>query len=1177
MGRRLNLSSSFLLLLVIHQKPQKIVTTLAHMLKGTAYFVWVFLLFFTFIGRAQEGNLHFAKVPISKDTLIIDSLTIYSPSFKAFCNGQEVNENSYYFNGITREFYFRGSCSDSLFLAYRVFSIDFSKIYQNKDTSIVFKSKGNQDDFIYQLDVPKDDFFGGSAIQKSGSISRGISFGNSQDLSINSSLNLQLAGDISPDMKILATITDDNIPIQPDGNTNRLQEFDQVFIQLYGEQYKIIAGDFWLKKPKGHFMNYNKRAQGLYGQYKWKDDNGGNWMVQGAGALSKGKFARNVIQGVEGNQGPYRLVGNENEPFIIVLSGTEQVYLDGKLMERGQEFDYVINYNTSEVTFTPRNQITRDVRIVIEFQYTDQNYARSLFQGSVHYEGDKFEYWLNMYSEQDAKNQTLQQDLTLSQRQLLSEIGDSLHLARISSIDSIGFTGNQVTYKMIDSLGIDSVLVYSVNADSAIYRAFFTEVGEGNGDYIFDRFTAVGRVFRWVAPINGVRQGNYSPARLIVTPKRTSMITTGAKYTFSDKFHITTEFSGTNRDLNTFSNLDSDDNGAFGNNTRLVGTFDLVKNDSVVKWKLITEAEVEYRTANFEPIERYRSVEFDRDWNVRGRGYQGSELLANATAKFENAEHGYLGVEAQNFTLGSDYQGNRGRLFGDWNKNGFKAFWDGSYLGAQTENANSYLRHISEFSKSFKHFRVGFKDDHELNTFVQGDSLMTSNSYQWYDWQVYLAEADSAENNFKLFYRERYDRRSDSSLLVSAATARSIGASYNWISNAHSKLNTMASYRVLTIDDENLISDQPENTLLGRVDYNLRLWKGALTANTFYEVGSGLELRREFLYIEVNAGQGVYTWIDYNGDGIKDLNEFEIAQYPDQANYIRVYTPTNDYVRTYSNEFNQSFFWRPERMWANEKGLKKFASRFSNQARFRISRKTSIQDVNSFNPVSRQLSDTSLLSFNSTVRNTLFFNRTNSIFGADYTFSDMGSKILLANGFDGRTHQFHQLNTRWNLKKKFTLTSSVEIGDRGSSADYTTGRDFLIYYWKLEPSIIYQPNTTFRISLDLRQENKINDEVFGGEVAVIQDIGMQLKYNQAEKGSLQGGINAVNITYDGAQNNALAFEMLESLRPGLNFTWNLGYQRSISKNLQISIQYNGRKSEDNSAIHAGGVEVRAFF
>ncbi len=53
--------------------------------------------------------------------------------------------------------------------------------------------------------------------------------------------------------------------------------------------------------------------------------------------------------------------------------------------------------------------------------------------------------------------------------------------------------------------------------------------------------------------------------------------------------------------------------------------------------------------------------------------------------------------------------------------------------------------------------------------------------------------------------------------------------------------------------------------------------------------------------------------------------------------------------------------------------------------------------------------------------------------------------------------------------------------------------------------------------------------------------------------------------------------MLESLKTGNNYTWNLGYQRSISKNLQISVQYNGRKSETNKTIHSGGMEVRAFF
>lgn len=1129
---------------------------------------------------AQQQNFRVQTVP-SVDTITrLDTLSIDPTSFIVSCDDQRLERSSYVLNAARSEFKLLEPCSDSLRIEYRVFPMDLSQRLQLYDsTNIYNRNRGDRDKFLIRTRDIQNDIFGSSSLNKSGSISRGVTFGNNQDLGVNSTLNLELAGQIAPNLKLLASVSDDNLPIQPDGNTNQLQEFDQVFIQVYNDRFKMIAGDFWLYRPKGYFMNYKKRAQGLTINYQWTADTVGVWKSEFSGALSRGKFQRQIIQGVEGNQGPYRLIGAENEPFIIVLAGTERVYIDGRLLERGQDYDYVVDYNTSEVVFTARNQITKDVRIVVEFQYSDQNYARSLFQTSQSYHGKKLDFWFNAYSEQDARNQSLQQALTLGQKEYLSSIGDTLGDARVSSVDSIGYFENQNMYQLVDTLVFgttyDSVLVSSVNPDVALYRATFDFVGANQGNYIFASFNALGRVYRWVAPdLNGVPQGDYEPSRLIVTPKQRQMVSSGIEYRFNKRLKLISEVSYTNNDVNTFSRLDAEDDQSVGAMLKLIGDIPL-GNDSIPRWIMRTKMELEARERSFIPIENYRAVEFDRDWNTRNKGYEGNQLATSVGADFIGPG-GNINVEGQQFLIGTDYLGIRAATDGKWDRNGYRANWDGSFLSSDATENNRFIRHRADVSKSFPYIRVGFKDDHERNEFRSG--ILEAQSYEFFDYQFYIGSGDSVKNDFRIFYRERIDRKSDSTRLTQVAKARSFGGEVSFTEWKNQRLNIVTSYRQLEVEQPDLINALPENTLLGRIEYQLSAWKNALSLNTFYESGSGLELKREFLYIQVNDGQGVYTWIDYNGDGVKDLNEFEIAQFVDQASYIRVFTPSNEYVKTFSNEFNQSIQFRPQRIWAKKKGVLKILTRFSDQARFRIQRRTNyFEGVNAFNPFVSEINDTNLISTNSNIRNTVFFNRTSSIFGADYTFQDTRSKTLLASGFDSRTNRFHAVKLRLNVKRKFTLELESERGTRSTNADYTSGRNFNIGFISMEPRLIYQPNTIFRVSIEARGSEKRNAQELGGELSTVMEIGSTFKLNQREKGSLQGNIRAVNIRYNGEQNSALGFEMLEGLKPGLNFTWNVGYQRSISKNLQLSIQYQGRKSEDNRTIHSGGMEVRALF
>ncbi|MDR0802119.1 hypothetical protein [Fluviicola sp.] len=1136
-------------------------------------------IFFCWVHSWTQENAYREKTISATSTLVqLDSLSIAPNSLIVHCGNRIVLPYQYRVDYAKGTFQLYEPCSGELRVSYRVLPFSFGKSYQLRDTNIIYtENKGDRDKFLITPAIEPLDLMGANGLRKSGSISRGVTFGNRQDLSVNSSLNLELSGYLAPNLQVLASVTDNNLPIQPEGNTNKLQEFDQVFIQLFNNQFKLTAGDFWISKPDGYFLTYKKRGQGLTGEYFWKKDKTGTIRTQASGALSKGKFNRQIIQGVEGNQGPYRLTGNENEPYIIILSGTERVYIDGKLMTRGQEFDYIIDYNTSELTFTARNLITKDIRIVVEFQYSDQNYARSLFQFSTTAQSKNLDWWVNAYSEQDAKNQPLQQNLTDSQKKLLSEIGDSLQLARYSVIDSVGYSENLVMYKMIDSLGFDSILVASVQPGLAYYKVQFSYVGPGKGDYVFEKFNAIGRVYKWVEPVGGVSVGNYAPVSLIITPKRQQLFTAGATYRLNNKLKVTSELGMSGYDLNTFSNLDRFDDRGFSMRTRIEHS-NLFGKDSVPAWTWQKQAEIEMLDPYFKPIEQYRTVEFDRDWNTRNMNYKGNQVLTTLGTSIENKRYGKIGVNAQQYKIGSDFSGLRTQLMTNWRQNGFSINIDASYLNSKNANSNQFIRHKADISKQIKKVRIGYKDDQEWNSFVQGDSLLSTQSYRFFDYQGYVAIGDTSSGELQLSYRERIDGKSDSVRLKNAAKARTFRVEWTKNNWKNQRLYVVANYRELKIFDTLLINQAPENTTNGRIDHDIKFWKGAVNLTTFYEVGAGLEQKKEFIYIKVNDGQGVYTWIDYNNDGIKDLNEFEIAAYADQASYIRVFTPSNDYIKTYSNEYNQSLMLRPERVWGNKTGVRKMIARFSSQTRFRLQRKTNVfGGARAYNPFVGNIDDNSLISTANTIKTTLYFNRTNNVGGGDYSYENTKTKTLLATGFDGRTKESHEFNVRITILKKFSFQSQFETGLKTSSVDYTTGRNYRLHYWQLKPSFIYQPATALRFSVDGRIIRKKNEQNLGGEAADIYDIGMTGKFNQTQKGSLQGQFNVIRIAFRGDSNTPLGFELLEALKPGVNYVWNLGYQRSLSKNLQISIQYNGRKSEGNKVIHAGGMEVKAFF
>jgi hypothetical protein len=318
------------------------------------------------------------------------------------------------------------------------------------------------------------------------------------------------------------------------------------------------------------------------------------------------------------------------------------------------------------------------------------------------------------------------------------------------------------------------------------------------------------------------------------------------------------------------------------------------------------------------------------------------------------------------------------------------------------------------------------------------------------------------------------------------------------------------------------------------------------------------------------------VWNDYNGDNVKDLNEFEVAAFSYEANYIRTFVQSNDYVKTYSNQFSESILFQPARVLKAAKPFGRFCGRFSSATTFRIERKTSREEgPERFNPLLNNLPDSVLLAAQGLVRNILYYNKSNPVFGMDYTHQLLENRNLLSNGFESRNEQLNLFALRWNFWRAFTIFQEVRWGEKETSSDFLNGRNFLIQYAQLQPKITYQPSPLVKVSALVQYADKRN--TMGDERALVRKLGAEGTYNVPEKGSIRTEVNLYAIEYNGTTTNSLAFEMLEGLQPGYNYTWLVSWQRNVADNIQLNIQYNGRKPQDLKTIHAGSVQVRAVF
>jgi hypothetical protein len=1135
-------------------------------------YLFIFLCCIVSFGYAQDisSNYRSKKVAVS-DSLVIDTVSINPSRFEVLdASGNTLDSLDYRVDFKKGMVFFSEKIQqskDSITIHYLRYPNFLTRDYFALDPKIIVENTGKIDQlYALQESTNKSVFTPFEGLNTLGSISRGVTIGNNQNAVVNSELDLQITGKLSDKVSIRASIQDANIPTQEGGYSQSLDEFDQIFIELFSDNWKIRAGDVDLQNQDSYFASFTKKVQGISLGGTVNHKNGAKTTAYATGALVRGVFAKSNFVGQEGNQGPYKLIGPNGELFILIVSGSERVYVNGLLLKRGENEDYVIDYNAGELKFNATYPITANMRINVEYQYTDRNYTRFIGYGGGNYSNDTFDLGVYVYSENDAKNQPLQQSLTEEQVAILQVAGDDMNQMTAPSAVPDTFSENKILYRKEELNGIE-IFVFSTNPEDELFSVRFTLVGDNMGNYILNTANAINRIFEYVSPLNGIPQGNYNPIIQLRAPTKLQIGGLNGSFHPSEKTLIDFEVAGSKNDLNLFSNVDDENNDGFAGRLNVKQTL-LTTSDTL---KVEGFGSMDFVNKDFRSIERLYNIEFARDWNLSNP--LGDQLFITTGVEVSHPKIGGGSYRFRRLDYSENFQGNRHEITTNLSLKQFRNETNASYLTSKSDLIDSkFIRLHSRSTYSLNKAWIGAKINLENNSVrnLTNDSL-TAASQRFNAYEVFTGIGDSTAVFAEAGYQFRENDSLRNSILKKVSTAHNFYAKSKAINGKNSQLTIFANYRILK-DEES--SDENEQSLNSRILYNQSFLKGGIRLNTAIETNNGVIPQQEFTYVQVEPGNGVYTWIDYNDNGVQEIDEFEVAQFQDEADYVRILLPNQVFLKIRENKFSQILTLNPQ-SWSTKDGFKKFISHFYNQTSYVIDRKVKRKnDGFNINPFQDGGEDQLGLTLN--FRNAIFYNRGKQHFTTSYTYISSSSSNLLSLGLQENKLGSHQVNFSHKFLGSWLANLKSAIGDNESTSENFANRNFAIDSYEINPKISYLLNNQTRFDVFYSFINK-NNSLGDMEALDQQNIGCSFSYANTEKISINGEFNYINNDFSGSAFSPAAYQILEGLQPGVNFTWRLLFQKRITKYLDANLSYFGRDSKNSNTIHTGSIQLRAYF
>lgn len=994
-----------------------------------------------------------------------------------------------------------------------------------------------------------------SNLRRSGSLVRSVQIGTNQDLAFESALSLQVEGKVGSNVDVVAALSDQNLPIQPEGTSESIRELDKVYVTARSPHFEATIGDYEFELSGRRYDAYSRKLSGFN---LGATTRGTNVIV--SAAISRGEFHTNRFNGVESVQGPYPLSGKNGETGIIVLAGTETVWLDGLVLRRGEDNDYIIDYAAGQITFSSRRLITSDSRIIVEFEYSNEDYEQQYWAARTGAKSNRLASgaYITYIAERDDRTRPLGFSIDDESVSTVENAGDSVGFAFSSSADSLGQgLGDYIRRDTVVANTSISVFVYvTPSADGepqGQWQVFFDDFGTGQGDYdaAADEF---GRTYFYFV---GDRLGRYRAARRIPLPTAQELVAFRLDRPAQQGLRSNFEIAMSNLDRNTFSELDDADNQGIASALELGYNRPEFQIGRYGVRQFTANAEGRVRESTFTDIARSDDIEFDREWagsaireatEVIGQGNLGFSPVSfvNVSGSSGLLSRGEA-FTSRRFSVATSFQPSR--------KTSIRAEHT-SILSEDSTNAREtdWIRQRVEANTFWKLLSPRFKLNRERQL---RDSRSSEDGFRFSDGNLgnVLTLNRSMQLDTDIGLRQDHTRRIGNQF-EKQSEAKSYSSEVRWspVDLGRGSLRWVHRDKsFINGDSASLSSDA------GRLELLLTPRSRIFELNVLYDALKSRTEQQIQIFVPTEPGQGNYRL--ENGVYVPD----------DQGNYILVSRNTANFEPSSEIKTSGLLWFRPDEARSNEKTLwQRFAfeteATLEEQTRLPITLGLLLLDR-------RKLRSSETIDGRFSLRQDIHINRLSRDVSFRIRAVNSASQVSrYTNGAQETIRREGSIRARIryliNLRGESEITSELERsvyeGVSIASTDVTRRSGKHDVVWAI----------TDRWEAGLQVVGGESKDERSQTQASVREIAPRAGYSSFRKGRVDSEFRWIHVS---SNRSRLPQDLAGGSNRGDNYRWSLRVTFALSNNFTSSLNYTGRRDSGEETVNIGRVEVRATF